>query len=1027
MKNMTFRDLVSEIREQTDIVRLVGETVELKPSGSVLRGRSLRNRDKTPSLVVWPHTQTWRDFSGGGTDGGDCFDFLKYRDGLDFMEALRLLASRAGLVLPGQDQTQVAAEVRQFAERRRIEELLTVAAQYYHRMLGPIVRDNWYRGKYGFTDATIDEFLLGWSDGHLFEHFTRQLNVSRSEALATGLFVQRPNGEVKDFFVKRLIFPYWRNGRVVYFSGRQTELTDKRPCEGPKYKKLPTHSRRRPYVSRLIANDTFYNEDSARRADVLVITEGITDCISASQAGYACISPGTTQFRRKDHDKLLKSTGRVSRIVICNDAEDSGAGDRGAEETARILCNAGRNVRIATLPRAEGAEKLDLNEFVRTEGAEAFHEVVEKAEHLPLFLIGRIPEDTPKAELADAAGPALELLGASNPLLREACSDLLKTRFRLKASTVKAMLKAQLAEPKRQVADTRMLRGAVFEGDGHYYTIGRDGEPLVLSSFVVEPKQRILVEDDGMIIDARVTAETGPSYDIRFPRGAWNSRQSLLKELRSIDLQWTGSDEHVQGVLRLVAGRPVPTRRGTNNLGYLETEEGPRWVTPDSVIAPELTGGYENITYVPSGSSLSRRVHVRESVDPRTEGAAAAVILRELLRVNAPEVMLPIIGWFFAAPLKPRIHARLGRFPILIVWGTQGSGKSSLIMDVMWPLFGIVSSDPYSATETEFALLKLLSATNSVPVFIDEYKPSDMPRKRRNQLHRYMRRLYTGEVEERGRADQKVNSYRLAAPLCIAGETRPIEPALVERILTANPDKDALTRNPDHARAYARIKSVDPGLVTSGLIQFLLGRSTEVDLVHARSMTDRHLDGREVPFRIRDNITVMMLGLIHFREYAASMGIPLPELPYSAAVQAILDDLLEDGGTTVKTGLDFFMEELSIMTVNGTIKHGRHYVYRDGMLALHFPSCHAAYTEHCRRIDYEGEVYDRKALRRQITECQRRQGYIREVGTRVCFNGRGDRRRAVLVDMAAAKQALAVEDFPQSSDDGPYGGRDWQN
>lgn len=122
-----------------------------------------------------------------------------------------------------------------------------------------------------------------------------------------------------------------------------------------------------------------------------------------------------------------------------------------------------------------------------------------------------------------------------------------------------------------------------------------------------------------------------------------------------------------------------------------------------------------------------------------------------------------------------------------------------------------------------------------------------------------------------------------------------------------------------------------------------------------------------------------------------------------------------------------FLEELSIMAVNGTIQHGRHYVYRDGMLALHFPSCHAAYTEHCRRISYEGEVPDRKALKRQLDECHRRGGYVREVSTRVCFAGRRDRRRAVLVNLAEVKRTLLVEDFPEPEPDESHCGRDWQD
>src|SRR5690606_40781998 len=105
-------------------------------------------------------------------------------------------------------------------------------------------------------------------------------------------------------------------------------------------------------------------------------------------------------------------------------------------------------------------------------------------------------------------------------------------------------------------------------------------------------------------------------------------------------------------------------------------------------------------------------------------------------------------------------------------------------------VFGVRDAEPYSATETEFALLKLLSSTRSVPVFIDEYKPYDMQRQRLNTLHRYLRRLYRGEVEERGRPDLKVVSYQLQAPVCVAGEARPTEAALPARIITQNPEKN---------------------------------------------------------------------------------------------------------------------------------------------------------------------------------------------------------------------------------------------
>jgi hypothetical protein len=286
--------------------------------------------------------------------------------------------------------------------------------------------------------------------------------------------------------------------------------------------------------------------------------------------------------------------------------------------------------------------------------------------------------------------------------------------------------------------------------------------------------------------------------------------------------------------------------------------------------------------------------------------------------VNRPEVMLPVIGWFFATPMKPRFMERVGTFPTLFVWGTQGSGKSSLCIDIMWPLFGIRDAEPYSATETEFALLKLLTSTRSVPVFIDEYKPYDMQRQRLNTLHRYLRRLYRGETEERGRPDLKVNSYHLQAPVCVAGETRPTEAALLERIVTANPDKTTLAQNPTARAAYKELRSVDLVLFAPRYIQFCLGRDFDADLEVARAVAKALLDGRKVPVRIVENLTAMLLGVHLFEEFAKHCGCELPDdLGVEAAVNAILEDVLEtDHG--VKNALDHFLEMLGVMAVQGT-------------------------------------------------------------------------------------------------------------
>src|SRR5690606_25449971 len=133
--------LVDQVRERTDLAALVGETVQLSPAGSVFKGRSPWARDTNPSLVVWPHTRTWRDFSGGGSLGGDCFYWVERRDGVPFMEALRALAYQANLDVPGSCDPALEAELERISESRRVDALLPAAAAYYLGVLPSKIRE----------------------------------------------------------------------------------------------------------------------------------------------------------------------------------------------------------------------------------------------------------------------------------------------------------------------------------------------------------------------------------------------------------------------------------------------------------------------------------------------------------------------------------------------------------------------------------------------------------------------------------------------------------------------------------------------------------------------------------------------------------------------------------------------------------------------------------------------------------------------------------------------------------------------
>ena len=304
--------------------------------------------------------------------GGDALDWIMDRDNADFSEALQTAAEVAGISLNGSDP---AAE----RERRAVFDVLKVAAMHYHDNLTDAHRAD-ISDKWGITDQTIDDLLIGISrtdDG--LEIYLKRQGFTHDQMVKSGLFFDW-DGRLKPHFQGRYVFPYWKGGTVRYMIARHTKQTPKGKYESAKYKKLLTKNDKRLYVSEYARNDTLYGTDSLRNAtDWCVITEGVTDCIMAMQAGIPCISPVTTKFRDKDHNRILKLVKRFGTVYICNDNEVNNAGLEGAVSTGEFLEVNGTAVKMVMLPRPEGVDKIDLAEYLRDRSAEELKAIFDAA------------------------------------------------------------------------------------------------------------------------------------------------------------------------------------------------------------------------------------------------------------------------------------------------------------------------------------------------------------------------------------------------------------------------------------------------------------------------------------------------------------------------------------------------------------------------------------------------------------------------------------------------------------------------
>ncbi|HWR25403.1 MAG TPA: CHC2 zinc finger domain-containing protein, partial [Methanosarcina sp.] len=385
MLSKNSRDKVEEIKNRLDIVDVICRDITLHNNGNGEHVGSVPPVGKSgKSLKVNQKLQVWNDTKNG--KGGDVFDWLGYWNkfdarGADFPEVLRIAADLAGVELEEMtDEEKEAAK-----EKADVHNLYTEAAEIYHKNVKPehydLIQEKW-----GINKETVDKLKIGYAtpSRNLKELASDTLNKSGLIYVNDG----KPGGEV---FKGRIIFPYWKNGKVVYLIGRETEETpEAERKKGMKYKKLLVHKEGHEYVSESVQNSYFYGEDSLRGADSCIITEGVADCIAMLQASIPCISPVTVQFKDSDHEKLIHLTKRLKTVYICNDNEENEAGIKGALITAEALEGAGIETRIITLTKPDNISKIDIADYMKDHSAEDFNELIESSVGLWTYKLNQV-------------------------------------------------------------------------------------------------------------------------------------------------------------------------------------------------------------------------------------------------------------------------------------------------------------------------------------------------------------------------------------------------------------------------------------------------------------------------------------------------------------------------------------------------------------------------------------------------------------------------------------------------------------
>ncbi|MGQ9545855.1 MAG: DNA primase [Dehalococcoidia bacterium] len=338
--------VVTEVKQRLDIVEIVSEYVTLQKAGRNFRGLCPFHSEKHPSFFVFPEQQSWHCFGACGT-GGDIFSFIMRKEGIDFGQALRLLAQRGGITLSAREALSKVEDEK----KEKLFQISEVAAGYYHHLLlstkaGEVART--YLARRGVTSETVKEFRLGFSPDawETIKNYLRGKGYTEREVVEAGLVVEKEEGGTYDRFRNRLIFPICDSqGRVTGFGARV--LDDSLP----KY----INSAQTLIFDK---SSSLYGIDKAkseiRKRNSVIIVEGYMDVLTAHQHGWQNVvgSMGTS-LTQKQVESLRKLT---SNITMALDADL--AGEEATLRGKAVLAYSNAEANVILLPSGKDPDEV---------------------------------------------------------------------------------------------------------------------------------------------------------------------------------------------------------------------------------------------------------------------------------------------------------------------------------------------------------------------------------------------------------------------------------------------------------------------------------------------------------------------------------------------------------------------------------------------------------------------------------------------------------------------------------------------
>ncbi|PYU10539.1 MAG: DNA primase [Acidobacteria bacterium] len=434
--------VAEKVKQQADIVRVVGEYVRLKKAGKDFSGLCPFHQEKTPSFTVSPIKQIFYCFGCG--KGGDVYNFVMEMEKCEFPEAVRLVAEKCGISIP-RSKERSGEERKENQQRATLVEMHREAQTFFVKQLegtleGKAARA--YLEDRGLDKDAVSRFGIGYAPSggdtllrHLKSKYNEKLLVE------SGLISRDQGGKLFDRFRRRITFPIANeSGKVIAFGCRA--LGD----DQPKYLNSPES----PIYSK---SNVLYHLDRAkegiRRQDFVILVEGYMDAIAVARAGISNVVASCGTSLAEQQIKLL---GRFTKRVVVNYDPDT-AGQSATERSLSLLLEQDFEVRVLALPPL-GDKKADPDLYIREKGAEEYQKRLKEAPSFVDYLIARarqmdLSSGEAKTRAVNFLLPYVQKI--PNRILRSEWATRIAQHLRLEEPVLRAALSKAASERRSEL------------------------------------------------------------------------------------------------------------------------------------------------------------------------------------------------------------------------------------------------------------------------------------------------------------------------------------------------------------------------------------------------------------------------------------------------------------------------------------------------------------------------------------------------------------------------------------------------